>query len=182
MSTNAKEKRPVVVRRARPSDAAGIAQFGVRTFAETYGEYNTPEDLSAYISVTYGERQQREELENPSCEYILLEMGANLVGFVFLHEGSAAGSLPPGRPIEIRRFYVSSELHGHGVAAELMDAAVSAAKRRGAEVLWLGVWEENGRAIRFYEKHGFRKVGRQRFLLGGSEQRDFVMARVLGED
>jgi ribosomal protein S18 acetylase RimI-like enzyme len=81
--------------------------------------------------------------------------------------------------VEIVRFYVDRAWRGTGLAAALMDAAAEEARGRGARSLWLGVWERNPRAIRFYEKCGFRDVGSQDFVLGSDVQRDRVMARHL---
>jgi ribosomal protein S18 acetylase RimI-like enzyme len=171
----------ILIRRGAPDDAIRLAEFGARAFVETYGSYNTASDLAGYLAVTYGELQQRAELVDPDCEYVLAERAAELVGFALVREGQAPAGVLGTHAIEIRRFYVASAMHGLGLAAMLMRETTSAARRRGADALWLGVWEENPRAIRFYEKQGFARVGRQRFLLGGAEQSDLVMARGIGD-
>jgi ribosomal protein S18 acetylase RimI-like enzyme len=169
------------IRRGVPGDAAWLAELGARTFVETYGSDNTPGDMAKYVAATYGESQQRAELESKDTEYVLAEVGAELAGFALLWDGPPPENVPGTHAVEIRRFYVSGAMHGRGVAAELMRATRDAARRRGADALWLGVWGENRRAIRFYEKQGFAVVGRQSFVLGDDEQSDLVMARLLGD-
>lgn len=164
-----------------PGDAARLAELGARTFAETYGADNTEADIAQYIAATYGKSLQRTELESADTEYVLAEIGAELVGFALLREGPQPAYVPGMHAVEIRRFYVSRAMHGRGVAAKLMSATREAARKRGADALWLGVWAENRRAIRFYEKQGLEVVGRQSFVLGGDEQSDLVMARLLGD-
>jgi ribosomal protein S18 acetylase RimI-like enzyme len=158
-----------------------LAELGARTFVETYGADNTPGDMAKYVAATYGEEVQRAELQSEETEYVLAEVGADLVGFALLREGPQPANVPGAHAVEIRRFYVSRTMHGRGVAAELISATGEAARRRGADALWLGVWGENRRAIRFYEKQGFEVVGRQSFVLGDDEQSDLVLARLLDD-
>ena len=60
-----------------------------------------------------------------------------------------------------------------------MDAVFDATCELGRETLWLGVWEHNARAIRFYEKCGFRDAGSHPFLLGNDLQTDRIMTIVM---
>ena len=82
-------------------------------------------------------------------------------------------------PGEIQRLYVVKEWHGRGVAQALMDACIGEMKVRGTDIVWLGVWERNPRAIAFYRKFGFTETGDHVFPLGRDPQRDIVMVRPL---
>ena len=84
--------------------------------------------------------------------------------------------------MEICRFYVDRAWHGRGAALELMHAVDTTAQRDGHDEVWLAVWEHNARAIRFYQKHGFARVGEQLFRLGADVQTDWLMARALRPD
>jgi ribosomal protein S18 acetylase RimI-like enzyme len=77
---------------------------------------------------------------------------------------------------EIARLYADQRWHGRGLGGALMHVCIATARDWGADLLWLGVWERNARAIAFYEKHGFRVIGEQEFQLGADRQRDLVMA------
>jgi ribosomal protein S18 acetylase RimI-like enzyme len=81
--------------------------------------------------------------------------------------------------LELKRLYVARACHGQGVAQALMDAALDAARARGAQTMWLGVWERNPRAVAFYRKYGFTRVGEHTFMLGTDAQTDWVLARPL---
>ncbi len=63
-----------------------------------------------------------------------------------------------------------------------MAAALDVFAKRGNDVVWLGVWEHNPRAIAFYKKIGFREVGSHVFPLGTDPQRDLIFMRKLGTD
>jgi diamine N-acetyltransferase len=176
-------REPVLrIRRATAADAEVLSTTAARWFDETFGPRNDPEDMRLYLEKAFSAARQTEELADPRRTVLLAEEDGSLVGYTVVYR-TAAGeghpAIPPGEAVEIQRFYVSTQHHGRGLARRLMEAAEETARELGAEVLWLGVWEHNTRAIRFYEKHGFVDVGDQEFLLGTDLQRDRAMARVL---
>lgn len=164
----------MIVRRAVPADAAALAELGARTFADAFGAQNRPEDMEAYLAKTYGEALQRREIENPEIVTLLAHEGEMLVAFAQLRRSQSEHG-----DVELARFYVHRDHHGRGAAQALMEAALEAARELGGATLWLGVWEHNPRAIRFYEKWGFRTVGSQPFLVGSDLQTDRVMTFVI---
>ena len=103
----------------------------------------------------------------------------DLLGCAQLKLGSRSQYVSAERQAEVGRIYADHRWHGRGVGQALLNRCVDAATDWGADVLWLGVWEKNPRAIAFYEKNGFRAVGEQPFQLGRDRQRDIVMARDL---
>jgi diamine N-acetyltransferase len=164
-------QRSTTIRRATPADAAALAELGASTFRDAFASGNTPEDLELYVSKTYGEAQQRRELEDPAQIALVVEDGCALIAFAQLRI--------EGERLEIARFYVDRGHHGRGIAHALMQRVIDTARDLGVSTIWLGVWERNPRAIRFYEKYGFADVGAQPFLLGRDLQTDRVMVRAL---
>jgi diamine N-acetyltransferase len=170
------------IRRATVADAATLSASAARWFEETFGPQNDPQDMRLYLEKAFGVAQQRAELGDPRRVTLLVEEEGELAGYAYLHRtppGRAHQGVPPGEAVEIQRFYISSHHHGHGVARRLMEAAMETAREMGGELLWLGVWEHNTRAIGFYRKHGFVDVGEQDFVLGTDLQHDRVMTRAL---
>jgi diamine N-acetyltransferase len=170
------------IRRATATDATTLSETAARWFEETFGPRNDPEDMRMYLKKAFGVPQQTAELADPRRITLLAEEGETLVGYTMLHQtgpGGADPAVPAGEAVEIQRFYVGTHHHGRGLARRLMEAATATAREMGGEVLWLGVWEHNTRAIRFYEKNGFVDVGVQEFVLGRDLQYDRVMARLL---
>lgn len=167
----------LIIRRAEPRDAGALAALGARTFAETFGADNTPEDMQAYLATTYGEPQQRAEFASPDIVTLLVEAPEALVAFSQVRRAPAPPCVTLASPVEIWRFYVDRAWHGRGVAGALMEAALSAARELGGSSVWLSVWERNPRAIAFYTKCGFSDVGSKVFIVGTDHQTDRVMAR-----
>jgi diamine N-acetyltransferase len=159
------------IRRGTPADAAALAELGARTFRDAFAAGNTPENLERYLTQTYGEAQQRHELEDPSQVALLVEDDGALVAFAQLRL--------EGERLEIARFYVDRAHHGRGIAHELMRSVLDTARELGISTVWLGVWEHNPRAIRFYEKCGFVDTGSHPFLVGTDLQTDRIMERTV---
>lgn len=170
---------PSTIRRAAVSDAPVLAELAARTFAETFGPDNSPEDLDAHLRTSYGVAQQTAELEDPDAVALLAFRGEELAGFAQVRRKPAPSCVTGERPIELHRFYLARSAHGTGLAAPLMLAARAAAQELGGLHMWLGVWERNPRAIAFYLKAGFVQVGSHVFMVGGDPQTDWVLVSPL---
>ncbi|HZG44449.1 MAG TPA: GNAT family N-acetyltransferase [Longimicrobium sp.] len=171
----------ISIRRGTPADAAVLAAFAARTFEESFGAQNDPDDLAAYLSASYGTPQQEAELRDPEAVTLLAEAGGVLAGYAQLRHIPAPDSVPGRHPVEIRRFYVDSPFHGSGAGRQLMEETIAAAREMGGDVLWLQVWDRNPRGIAFYAKRGFTDVGSTTFLVGSDVQSDRVMTLPLAD-
>ncbi len=170
----------IVIRRATVGDAALLARIGAEYFAATFGSQNDPNDMKVYLASTYSSAKQYAELaETDRVVWIAESMNRVPAGYAMVKLGATSPAVAANHPVELQRFYVESAFQGRGLAQQLMSVCVDQAREWGCDALWLGVWERNPRAIAFYEKSGFRKVGRQYFTVGSDRQHDFVMARTL---
>lgn len=169
----------ITIREATIADAETLTDLARRTFEETFARDNSPEDMQAYLTATFGVKQQTRELNDPAITTFLVEQDGVAVAYAQLRSGRAPSSVGTGPAVEIARFYVDQRAHGRGVAQRLMSTVEEHARGRGCSLLWLGVWERNARAIAFYRKCGFEAVAKQTFLLGSDAQTDDVMRREL---
>ena len=176
MPVTSSPPRSLRFRVASISDAALLAEIAARTFSDAFGAENTPEDMSLHLARTYGEAIQRRELADRARTYLIAEVDGVTAGYALVREGPTPPCVTGEAPIEIERFYVERQWHGRGVAQSLMAACEAEARRRGGRTLWLGVFERNQRARRFYEKMGFVDVGSQQFVLGTDPQADRVLS------
>ena len=168
------------IRRGVPADAATISMFAARTFHDAFAAENREEDMIAYMSLAFGPEQQRRELSDPGYTYLLAEVEGELAGYALIRADEPPPCVTVRPAIEVGRFYVDRAWHGRAVAAGLMAACEAEARRRGGRAMWLGVFENNRRAIGFYAKSGFRDVGSHHFVLGTDVQTDRIMVRELG--
>jgi ribosomal protein S18 acetylase RimI-like enzyme len=167
------------IRSASPRDADALALVGAATFLETFAPVHTGDEIVAHCRNEHSAAFYA-RLLGPECDGWILETAATQapVGYAVLTPadlpGQAAGDL------ELKRIYVLSRYHGSGAGPELMRRVVERARERGAARLLLSVFSENLRAIAFYEKQGYRKIGEHRFFVGETGYLDLVLALPLG--
>lgn len=165
-----------VIRRASTDDAADLAAAGAVLFCQAYEGAIAARDLAAYVAEAFNESTIRAELCDPGIVTLIARDGDDIAGFAQLRKRDApvADSLPAN--VELSRIYLDKHYHGTGLAQQLLSEAGAVARSLGASGVWLSVWERNQRAIAFYEKHGFGRVGRQDFRMAGDLHCDMVMA------
>ena len=164
------------IRYGNTDDAKMLSQFGARAFYDAFAKDNTPENIEAYLGKSFSREIQFNELSEPDVIFLIAESEGIPIGYAQLMMSSKDELIRGARPLEVRRIYAAQEYIGKGVGKALMTAAISEARRRDCDCIWLGVWEKNQRAIDFYKKWGFREVGTQIFSVGDDPQTDFVMA------
>jgi diamine N-acetyltransferase len=169
----------LTIRRGVPADARPLADLAARTFLGTFADENRPEDMALHVSRAFGEAQQEAELTDPKMTTLLAEADGQLAGYAQLRANAVPECVTGTTPVELWRFYIAAQWHGRGIAHALMKGVEREARVRGAQTLWLGVWERNERAKSFYRKCGFHDVGSQVFILGTDAQNDRIMARSL---
>lgn len=165
----------VEVRRGVVGDAASLAEFAARSFADAFAADNDPQDLQAHLTASFGVPQQTRELNDPSVITLLAYAAGTLIGYAQVRAKQPPVPVSPANPVEVHRFYVDRSAHGRGVAQRLMSAAFDAARSLRGEHVWLSVWERNPRAIAFYGKCGFVDIGSTDFYVGPDRQTDRVL-------
>jgi diamine N-acetyltransferase len=165
----------VNIRAATIDDAEALADLARRTFHDTFAASNDPADMALYLSQAFGIDQQTRELQDRDITTLLVEADGAAIAYAQLRADHVPECVVGANPVELSRFYVSREWHGRGIAQPLMERVKTAARDRGANTIWLGVWERNDRARAFYVKCGFTDVGEHLFLFGTDPQTDRVM-------
>lgn len=175
-----------MIRTATAQDAAALAVLAAATFPLACPPHTSEESIRAFIAAHLTEHRFAEYLADPARLLLIAETDGVPSGYTMLVEGEpvdpdVAAAITVRPTIELSKCYVRTEAHGSGLSGELIAASIEAARERGAAGMWLGVNNENVKANRFYEKHGFRQVGTKKFLVGDRWEDDFVRERALGE-
>jgi ribosomal protein S18 acetylase RimI-like enzyme len=78
---------------------------------------------------------------------------------------------------ELKRLYVQQENQNNGIGSRLMDLALNQMKEYQVKRVFLDVWEQNPRAILFYQRFGFEVVGKRKFEVasGAETSADLIM-------
>ena len=156
-------------------DIDQLQKIGRETFYETFSESNTEENMRNYLETGFSIDKITTELNDENAEFYFAKIENNVIGYLKLNFGASQTELKSDKAIEIERIYVLKEYHGQKVGQILYDKAIEIAKKKNAEFIWLGVWEENPRAINFYKKNGFVEFDKHIFKLGDDEQTDIMM-------
>lgn len=167
------------IRRARRSDAATLAAVGAATFRETYAADTRPADMEAFLVAAYRDEDVRGQLDDPRSAFFLAEVADATAGFAQLRNDVTHPAVTGSNPTYLANLYLDRQFQGIGLGAGMMQQCLDEARKGGHDVLWLGVWERNGRAIAFYTKWDFVAVGEMPFQFGSERQHDIVMQRAV---
>lgn len=148
---------------------------------EAFAAQNTEENMRHYIENSLSLENLREELSDPNMLFYFALINHSIVGYLKVNLSHAQTELKDTRSVEIERIYILKEFYGKQVAQRLYEKAVQIAREARADYIWLGVWEENHRAIGFYKKLGFTAFSKHTFQLGNDAQTDIMMKLDLRE-
>ncbi len=165
-----------MVREATLDDAPAIARLAARTFHLACPPTTSAEAIAAHIRDELNAERFAEHMV--ASDFFVVDAGdGEVCGYVMIAHDPPPIDQDWSNPVELRRIYVDTDRHSSGVAVELMDTSLAFAAERGHDWIWLGTNEANDRAVRFYEKFGFRIVGKRSFCVADSIECDHVMAR-----
>lgn len=167
------------LRKAEAADAPALSCLMEQTYRDTFAAMNTAADMALHCRAFYSPALQAREILDDAIDTVVCEFDGQLIGFAQLREAPCPAPVNAMRACELQRLYVARPWHGQGVARAIMQRMLAVAQTYAADLLWLGVWEHNARAIAFYEKCGFMQAGSHVFLMGTDPQRDLVMIRWL---
>jgi ribosomal protein S18 acetylase RimI-like enzyme len=170
---------PLTIRPATVRDLAELQRIGRQTFLETFAASNSEPNMQAYLAEGFAAEKLTAELLNPDSAFYFAELAGTVVGYLKVNTGPAQTEPQAAPALEIERIYVLRAHQGQRVGQALYEKALALAAQAGAEYVWLGVWEENPRAIGFYQKNGFVAFGQHVFTLGDEAQTDILMKRRL---
>lgn len=152
-----------------------LQEIGRQTFQETFSESNSEENMISYLEEGFSDEKLTAELTDENSEFYFAIFDNEVIGYLKINFGASQTELKDNKALEIERIYVSKEFHGKSVGQLLYIKAIEIAKEQNSEYVWLGVWEENHRAIQFYKKNGFVEFDKHIFKLGNDEQTDIMM-------
>jgi diamine N-acetyltransferase len=169
----------IIIRYATAEDAGMIADISRQTFYETFGFRNTKENMDRFMREQFSREILMDEVIDPANIFIVAMDSDAVVGYAKLKTESTTEGIKGRLALEISRIYVLNSHLGTGIGPDLMRKSIFTAKDMKCDVLWLGVWEKNPRAIAFYTKWGFEKFGEHFFKLGDDMQTDWMMKKEL---
>jgi ribosomal protein S18 acetylase RimI-like enzyme len=157
------------------NDILILQNIGRQTFSETFTESNTAENMQKYLEEGFAIQKLTLELQNENSQFYFAQLEDVVLGYLKINFGASQTELKDNKAVEIERIYVLQAFQGKKIGQLLYEKAMQIAKEVKAEYIWLGVWEENIKAIHFYNKNGFVPFDKHIFKLGDEEQTDIMM-------
>ncbi len=167
--------KKIYVKKVTTCNIEQLQSIGKETFYETFSAQNTKENMSKYLSDTFSVDKLMSELNDKNTENYFAMLDNIAIGYLKINFGSSQTELQDNKALEIERIYVLKEFHGKNVGQMLYEKAIEVAKQNKFDYVWLGVWEENPRAIKFYKKNNFIEFSKHIFKLGDDKQTDIMM-------
>ncbi|MEJ5102754.1 GNAT family N-acetyltransferase [Chryseobacterium sp. MYb328] len=165
----------MMITKITENDIAELQEISKKTFSETFSADNTEESMAQYLETSFATEKLHAELNDRNSEFYFARLDHKVIGYLKLNTGSSQTEMNGDHALEIERIYVSKDFHGKKVGQALYDKAIAIATEKNADYVWLGVWENNLRAINFYRKNGFKEFDKHIFRLGNEEQTDIMM-------
>lgn len=169
----------ISIERVTPADIHSLQTIGKQTFEEAFARHNSEQNMTQYLNDGFSAQKLSAEIGTDGSEFYFAKNGNQVIGYLKINAGSSQTEIQDNKALEIERIYVLQDYHGKKVGQQLYEWALDIACHRKCEYVWLGVWEYNAKAIRFYEKNGFVPFSQHVFKLGDDEQTDIMMKKKL---
>ena len=170
---------PIIITAVRPSDVDQLLSLSRKTFYDAFEHLNNPEDFEAYTSKAFTREQLLSEIENPNSQVFFAIINEEPVGYIKLNYRDAQAEFQESDGVEVSRVYVLASQQGKKIGNQLLDFVIDKATKDGMKYIWLGVWEHNHDAQRFYARNGFEPCGSHEFWVGNDKQTDILMRKEL---
>ncbi|MFN5171013.1 MAG: GNAT family N-acetyltransferase [Cyclobacteriaceae bacterium] len=170
---------PIQIRQAVGSDLAAVRKVAIDSYVEKFAEFNTPENMEAFLTTTYSTEAFEQEFSEAGAKLLVACEGDQVVGFVRLRTSNEVEQKLGPSTIELQRLYIAPGMQGRSIGHQLMEEALRHAHSLQVEWMWLGVWEKNFGAQRFYARYGFERFGEHTFWMGDDPQVDWLLKKKL---
>ena len=165
----------VNIRAVENSEITQLHKLSLSTFVQAFGSQNTASNMEQYLAEALTSSRIRFEYKNPNSSFFFAEYQSETIGYLKLNQGDAQTEQELSEALEIERIYVIEKFQSLGIGALLLNFSLELARLKKLKQVWLGVWEKNHRAIRFYERNGFVTFSKHEFMLGQELQFDVMM-------
>ncbi|QNQ80347.1 GNAT family N-acetyltransferase [Lactobacillus sp. PV034] len=172
-------KNDYQIKRVRENQVQELQTISRLTFTQTFGADNSEADLNKYLDEAYGKDKLVKELENPNSEFYFILVDKEVAGYLKVNEFDAQTEKVDEAALEIERIYLDNKFQHRGLGLALIQLAEKIAHDKNKKKIWLGVWEKNYHAQKFYEKDGFKRFSEHTFVVGNDKQTDYILVKPL---
>ncbi len=179
LNKGAEVKMTEKITKCNLEDLQVLREISIETFNDTFSNQNSADNMKAYLDRAFTSTQLEQELANRSSQFYFIWCDEEIAGYLKVNVNDAQSEKMGDEFLEIERIYIRSKFQRKGLGKYLIDKAIEIAEEQNKKSIWLGVWEKNEKAIRFYNKLGFVQTGAHSFYMGDEEQMDIIMTKTL---
>ena len=156
-----------------------MRDIAIETYQDTFRDTNSEALMQSYLNDALSMEKLTIEFNEPNSDFYFIYSDDQIAGFLKVNELGAQTDISDDDSLEIERFYIRKAFFRRGLGNSLMQFACDLATQSGKTYVWLGVWENNFRALNFYQYHGFVEIGKHPFDMAGDIQTDLVLKKIL---
>lgn len=144
------------IRKATIADAEIIALLAQITFRQAFNHYWNDENvLRNYFKQTFSVSKLRSSISKPNNVFWIAYADELPVGYAKLKLNCPNDGLNDPTPAQLQKIYILNDYIAQGIGEKLQNELFEEVKSNKIKTLWLAVWDQNDKAIKFYERHGF---------------------------
>jgi ribosomal protein S18 acetylase RimI-like enzyme len=162
-------------RQCKENDITALVLLSKSTFTKAFEKDNDPDDFENYIKIAFSRDTLLKQLRNQNSFFYFVYFNELLLGYLKLNQYQAQTELKTDDSMELERIYILEEFQGQGYGTLVLQKLKDIGLQRNRRFIWLGVWEKNVNAIRFYQRHGFVNFGTHPYYIGTDKQTDWLM-------
>ncbi|MCM2674928.1 GNAT family N-acetyltransferase [Alkalicoccobacillus plakortidis] len=167
------------IEKCKLKDVELIQKVSIETFNDTFKDQNSSDNMEAYLLKAYNLNQLEKELKNDSSEFYFIYVNDKIACYLKINVNEAQSEQMGSDYLEVERIYIRKDFQSKGLGKHLFEKVITIATDLGKKKIWLGVWEENKKALEFYHRLGFFQTGAHSFYMGDDEQIDLIMTKIL---
>ena len=169
----------IILKKVEPTEVQTLLDISREMFFTAFAHLNTADDMAIYASKAFTIEKLNEELNNPDSYFYFAWLNNEVAGYLKLNKNAAQTEFQDPQALEIERIYVDAKFQNRQIGQQLLQFSIDEAIKNNCQYIWLGVWDANHNAIRFYERHGFQVFGSHEFMLGNDRQTDLLLKKLL---
>lgn len=156
-----------------------LIEISRTTFSNAFAKDNNPKDFKDYLNTAFSGEALMSQIKNRNATFYFVYYQKDIVGYFKVNEFEAQSDLKETNGLELERIYVLDAYQGKQIGLQMLEKVYTTAKQKGKTYIWLGVWQRNKRAIKWYQNNNFKKFGAHPYFIGDDEQTDWLMKKEL---
>lgn len=169
----------IKIQEVQTSEVKTLQSLSKTTFSESFASFNSIENLKTYFKSAFGIKQLLKEMNNPFSRYYFVYFDDVICGYFKINIGEGQTEIKSTEGLELERIYILAKHQGKKIGEKVLEEVKTIAQAVQKKYIWLGVWEQNIKAIKFYERFGFKKFDTHIYPIGDDPQIDWMMKLML---